>query len=153
MTIEMRQVNPTGTRVFMGTITDGVNVHEALAEVVVQHNIQTATFEMLGGLHEVELTAYDFVHQVRLEPIVLQRPLEIIAGHGTISLLEGQPHFHMHLAVSFRDEVAPYGIAVVGGHAARATAFAIEFTLTAYDGDPVHRAVHPSTGLKLWDLS
>jgi predicted DNA-binding protein with PD1-like motif len=54
--------------------------------------------------------------------------------------------------VSFRDETAPHGIAVIGGHVARATAFALEFTLTAYDGPPVHRALDVGTGLQLWKL-
>ena len=35
---------------------------------------------------------------------------------------------------------------------AKAVAYAVEFTLTAYDGATVHRAEHQSTGLKLWDL-
>ena len=134
----------------MGTLTDGVAIHEALAETAVLHNIHTATFELLGGLHEVELTAYDFHAQVRLEPIVFKRPLEIIAGHGTISQLDGKPHVHLHLSLSFRDEAAPHGIVVVGGHAACAIAFAVEFTLTAYDGPPMQRAHHEGTGLMLW---
>lgn len=146
--IAIRQVNPHGSRVFMGTLTDGVNVHEALAETAVSHHILTATFELLGGLHEVELTAYDFVAQQRLAAVVVKRPLEIIAGHGTISQLHGQPHVHLHLALSYRDEAG--NIIVIGGHAARAHAFAVEFTLTAYDGSPMHRAHHAGTGLMLW---
>jgi predicted DNA-binding protein with PD1-like motif len=151
-TAVMRQVNPQGTRVFMGTLTGKANVHEALAQLAQQHAVQTATFELLGGLHEVELTAYDFEQKRRLAPLVWQRPLEIIAGHGTISQLDGQPHVHLHLTLAFRDEAAPQGITVIGGHAARAMAFAVEFTLTAYDGDPVHRAIHQGTGLMLWQI-
>ncbi len=148
--ISLRQVNPHGSRVFMGTLTDGVNIHDALAETAVSHHIHTATFELLGGLHEVELTAYDFVAQRRLEPVLVKRPLEIIAGHGTISQLDGKPHVHLHLTLSCRDEAAPFGIAVIGGHVARAHAFAVEFTLTAYDGPPMQRAHHAGTGLMLW---
>jgi predicted DNA-binding protein with PD1-like motif len=43
-------------------------------------------------------------------------------------------------------------VVVIGGHAASAKAFAVEFTLTTYDGVPVQRAMHEGTGLKLWDL-
>ena len=82
--------------------------------------------------------------------MVFTRPLEIIAGHGTISLLDGSPHIHLHLTLAYRDERSPTGIQVIGGHAAKAIAFAVEFTLTAYDGAPLHRAKHGGTGLMLW---
>lgn len=150
MAITFKHVNPAGTRTFMGTLTNHIPIHTALAQVAQQNNILTATFELLGGLSEVEFTAYDFVSQTRLEALVFTRPVEIIAGHGTISQLDHQPHIHLHLAVSFRDPQAPHGISVVGGHTAHAHAFAVEFTLTAYDGNPIHRAPHPTTGLKLW---
>ena len=146
----VKQVNPVGQRVFMGTITGGESVHEVLAETAVYQKITAATFNLLGGLHEVTFTAYDFSKQERQAPIVLKRPLEIVSGHGTISLLDGRPHVHLHLSVSFRDDAYPHGIGLVGGHAAHATAFAVEFTLTAYDGAPMNRMLHEETGLKLW---
>lgn len=153
MTIVARHVNTQMSRVFMGTITGRAHLHDALAAFAQDHDIYTATFELLGGLHEVELTAYDFETQERLRPLTFSRPMEIIAGHGTISQLDGAPHVHTHLTLSFRDENAPHGIAVIGGHAARALAFAVEFTLTAYDGRVIQRKRHPETGLKLWDCA
>ncbi|NJN55346.1 MAG: hypothetical protein HC804_11645 [Anaerolineae bacterium] len=59
MPISLQQVNEGGTAVYMGTLTGGDNVHEALTAVAHQQHIQTATVDLLGGLHEVELTAYD----------------------------------------------------------------------------------------------
>lgn len=155
--IKSRQIARDGVRVFMGTITGGDDVHHALVETAVRHNIHTATFELLGGLHEVVLTAYDFERQVRMEPLAFKRPLEIIAGHGTISQLEGKHHVHLHLTLSFRDESArnesaPHDVVVVGGHAAKALAFAVEFTLWGYDGTAVSRSLDEETGLMLWDL-
>ena len=152
MTITLQHVNPQSTRVFMGTLTDNADVHASLTEVAEKHNIQTATFELLGGLREVEFRAFDFDSQQRKAPLHFKRALEIVAGHGTISMLDNKPHVHVHLAVAYQDSEAPNGIVVLGGHAAKAIAFAIEFTLTAYDGDPVHRAKHAATGLMLWDL-
>ncbi|MCL4871183.1 MAG: DNA-binding protein [Anaerolineae bacterium] len=147
----MKQVNLTRTRVFMGRLTGGVEVVGALAAAAAAHQVQSGTLELLGGLHEVELTTYDFVTQQRLKPLVWQRPLEIIAGHGTISLLTGQPHVHLHLTLAFRDDAAAAGITVIGGHCGRALAFAVEFTLTAYDGNPMQRTWHEETGLMLWE--
>ncbi|WP_420630122.1 PPC domain-containing DNA-binding protein [Candidatus Leptofilum sp.] len=148
--IRCKQVNSAGLRVFMGTLTNGANVHEALTQTAVTHYITTATFELLGGLNEVTFTAYDFEQQTRQEPTVLKQPLEIVSGHGTISLLDDHPHVHLHLSVSFRDAAYPHGIGLVGGHAASAAAFAVEFTLMAYDGKPMRRVLDVGTGLKLW---
>jgi predicted DNA-binding protein with PD1-like motif len=152
MTVTIKHVNPSGTRVFMGTITEDADVHASLLKVAESYNVQTATFDMLGGLREVEFRTFDFDSQERKEPLVFKRPLEIVSGHGTIAMLDGKPHVHLHLAVAYQDPDAPNGIVVLAGHVAKAVAFAIEFTLTAYDGDPVHRAMDKGTGLQLWDL-
>lgn len=152
MAVSLAQVNTQATRVFMGTLTDGEAVHAALTHIAQEQNINAATFELLGGLTEVELSAYDFANQIRQEPLVFKRPLEILSGHGTISRLDDQPHIHTHLTLSFRDPVAPHGIAIIGGHAVRAIAFAVEFTLTVYDGRPINRAMHARTGLQLWEI-
>ncbi|NWG33281.1 MAG: DNA-binding protein [Chloroflexi bacterium] len=152
MTITLSHVNPQSTRVFMGTITDGADVHSALIEVAEKHHIHTATFELLGGLREVEFRAFDFDSQQRKTPLRFERALEIVAGHGTIALLDDKPHVHLHLAVAYQDPASPNGIVVLAGHCAKAAAFGIEFTLTVYDGNPVRRAKHEGTGLMLWDL-
>ena len=151
--ITLQHINTKSTRVFMGTLTNGENIHEAFAKIVDAENIHAATFEMLGGLTEVEFTEYDFINKIRKPPLVFKRPLEIVSGHGTISRLENEAHVHIHLTLSFRDESAPNGIAVIGGHSSRAVAFAVEFTLTAYDGVKVNRQMHEGTGLHLWKLS
>ena len=152
MSTQIRQVNNAGIRVFMGTMTNRADLHQALAQTAIEHEIKTATFQLLGGLHQLQLTAFDFQQQKRHPPITFNQPMEIVAGHGTISQLENAPHIHTHLTVSFRDEGARHGISIVGGHAAQAICFAVEFTLTAYDGIPIHRALHPATGLMLWAL-
>ena len=152
MTITLSDINTQATRVFMGTLTDGQNIHEAFAKIAETENVHAATFEMLGGLIEVEFTEFDFINKIRKEPLVFARPLEILSGHGTISRLKNEAHVHSHLTLSFRDESAPNGISVIGGHAARAIAFAVEFTLTVYDGVPVHRQMHEGTGLQLWSF-
>ena len=136
----------------MGTLTEDADVHISIIEVAEKHNIQTATFELLGGLQEVEFRAFNFDSQQRKAPLNFKRALEIVSGHGTISILDGKPHVHLHLAVAYQDSESLNGIVVLAGHVTKAIAFAIEFTLTAYYGDPVHRAKHESTGLMLWNL-
>ena len=153
MAISLAHVNTKATRVFMGTITDEEHIHDALAKIAKKENIQAATFELLGGITSVELSEYNFQTRERNPSLFFFRPLEIIAGHGTISLLDGEPYVHLHLTLSYQDEEAnDAGVVVIGGHASSAKAFAVEFTLTAYDGVPVQRAMHEGTSLKLWDF-
>lgn len=152
MTITLSRINTKSTRVFMGTFTNDELIHSAFAKIAEVQNIHAATFEMLGGLTEVEFTEFDFINKIRKEPLVFARPLEILSGHGTISRLNNEAHVHAHLMLSFRDASAPNGISIIGGHAARAIAFAVEFTLTVYDGVKVNRQMHEGTGLQLWDL-
>ena len=152
MTTTIKQVNPSGSRVFMGTLTDNADIHTSLIEVAEKHEIQTANFELLGGLREVEFRAFDFDSQQRKAPLHFKRALEIVAGHGTIAMLDNKPNVHLHLVVAYQDSESPNGIVVLAGHVTKAIAFAIEFTLTAYEGNPVHRSLDTGTGLMLWNL-
>ena len=153
MGISLAHVNTKATRVFMGTITDEEYIHDALAKIAKKENIQAGTFELLGGITSVELSEYNFRTRERNPSLFFFRPLEILSGHGTISVLDGEPHVHLHLTLSYQDEEAnDTGVVVIGGHVIQAKAFAVEFTLTAYDGVPVHRKMHEGTGLKLWNL-
>jgi predicted DNA-binding protein with PD1-like motif len=155
-------VNPAGARVFMGTITEGEGVHDALAAAAQAYGVHTATFELLGGLTRLELAAFDFITRTRLPALTFTGALEIVSGHGTIALADAaaladapaalRVHVHVHITAAFRDPASPTGITVVAGHCAAAAAFAVEYTLTAYDGAPVFRAPHAGTGLALWSL-
>jgi predicted DNA-binding protein with PD1-like motif len=152
MTLTLQHVNPAGSRVYMGALTGGAEVRTALTETARRLAIGAASVELLGGLTEVELSYYDFVGRARQPPLTITRPLEIVAGHGTLSLMDEAPHLHLHLLLAFRDPSAPTGVTVTGGHVIRAVAFAVEFTLTTYEGAPVRRTLHPATGLQLWAL-
>jgi predicted DNA-binding protein with PD1-like motif len=48
--ITLSHINTKSTRVFMGTLTNGENIHEAFVKIADAENIHAATFEMLGGL-------------------------------------------------------------------------------------------------------
>ena len=116
MSIRLQQVNPQGTKVYMGALTLGENIHKSLAKIAKEEVMTAATFELLGGLERVVFTEYDPINQVRKAPLNFERPLEIAAGHGTISWLDHEPHVHFHLVCSFQDENAPNGIALIAGH-------------------------------------
>jgi predicted DNA-binding protein with PD1-like motif len=138
--------------VFMGTLTDGVLLHDSLKAVARKHLIDTATFDLLGGLREATFTPCEFASHTASDPLIIAQPLEIVAGHGTISLMDDDLHVHCHVSASVRNADALYGIAMVGGHVTRAICTVVEFTLTVYDGAPLERITDDTTGLKLWDV-
>ncbi len=146
----LKHVNAAGTRVYMGVLTGGVDIHETLAGLAARHHIQAATFDLLGGLHSVSLRGIDFATGQRGDALTIEGTLEVTAGHGTISLLDGQPYVHLHTVIAYRDSQHPGQVQVVAGHVSASAAFAIEVTITAYDGSPVERGLHPATGLMLW---
>lgn len=151
MNLRVRQVNPAGTRTFMCVLTDAAMLHDSLVEIALRHGIHTASFDLLGGLHHVELATYDFATRQRLNPVAYTGFLEVLAGHGTVALLDGKPSAHIHAVISYRD-ASNQPATIIGGHVVSASAFALEITLHAYDGEPVTRTMDPGSGLMLWDL-
>lgn len=150
MSVTLQQIGQAGGRVFAGTLTGNANVHDALIAVAEQHQIIAGVVQLLGGLTLVELTAYDFVRKTRYAPHTLEGALEIVGGYATLSLLDDKPHVHWHAMLAYRDQAnTPH---LIGGHCARALAFAVEFTVLAWDGQALARAPHASTGLALWNL-
>ncbi|GAB1422404.1 DUF296 domain-containing protein [Anaerolineales bacterium] len=136
----------------MGHISQRADLHKALGKAAQYFGVRTGKIELLGGLHRVSFSAYNFEKQERLPSIVVEGANEIVGGHGTISELDGDLHIHLHLSIAYRDEKATSGIQVVGGHVAAAEVYAVEFIMTAYDGEGVHREEDALTGVKLWSL-
>jgi predicted DNA-binding protein with PD1-like motif len=150
--IGLQQMNPSGARTFFGTLTDGEDVHAALCAIARAKDIGAGRVDLLGGLTHATLTAYDFTTRTRHAPLVLQGAIEIAHAHGTLSLLNAAPMLHLHAVLAVRDSDPAQGSRVYAGHVAAASAFAVEFILTAYDDPPVSRAEHPGTGLSMWQL-
>jgi predicted DNA-binding protein with PD1-like motif len=149
--INLQQVNTIATRVYMGTLTEGEELHPAMIRIAKALNVYAATFELLGGLTDIEFSEFNIEQQRHVTIGRLQRKTEIVGGHGTISLLNDEPHVHVHLVVSPGSSLRRPATASYSGHVMRAVVYAVEFTLTCYDGAPVRRAMHPATGLMLWD--
>lgn len=148
MTIRLQAFGPVSTQIYAGTLTGGERVHEALATVATRHAIHAGIVHLLGGLSSVSFTAYDFITKTRHPAQTFEGVLEIVGGHGTISLLEGDPSIHLHLMVAQRD--AHGATFISGGHCSDARAFAVEFVLHAFDQQVFSRVPDELTGLALW---
>lgn len=150
MSVTVKPVAARGERAFMGAITGGERLHDALARVARALDISAAVVHPLGGLTEVEFRRRDFLTGEDRPPLRVPAACEIVGGHATISWQDGQPSVHAHLIVTYPDASAPNGAAVAAGHVIEAACFAVEFTLLAFDGDGISRAFSAEAGFAVW---
>lgn len=129
----------------VGRLPRGADLLEALAEVARRHGVRTGWYQFFGAVERARLAFYDQARREYL-PVEWDRPLEIAAGVGNVSLLDGEPFVHAHVTLSDREGRA------LGGHVLPGTVvFAAEYVLWELAGaPPLERHPDPDTGLRLW---
>jgi predicted DNA-binding protein with PD1-like motif len=117
---------------------------EALQAVCLERDITQATVTVIGALTRASMGFY-LQDERRYVSHDVEKPLEILAGLGSVSLKEGQPFVHLHLTLS--DETG----AAFGGHAMPGCRiFAAEAAIQIAEGPEKHRVFDEATGLFLW---
>ncbi len=129
---------------FIGRLERGVDLLDALTERIRQAGVQLGRVEAIGAVEKARVGFYDQGSRV-YRYLQFDRPLEILALKGNVSLKEGQPMLHAH--VTFGDENGH----AFGGHLAPGTVvFACEYILEGFAGGELHRGHDEATGLPLW---
>jgi len=130
----------------IGKLEHGADLLQALTDVCVARGITLGRVEALGAVQKARLAYYD--QAARLYRFFeLDRPMEIAALVGNVSLREGSPIVHAH--VTLTDEAG----CALGGHLAPGTVvFACEFTIQALTGATLTRGHDATTGLPLWTM-
>uniref|UniRef100_A0A831UCE7 DNA-binding protein n=1 Tax=Geobacter metallireducens TaxID=28232 RepID=A0A831UCE7_GEOME len=130
---------------FMGRIHHQADLIGALTEAARANGIQAGAIQVTGALRRAKLGFYDqWIKAYRELPF--NKPLEIVSGTGNISLRDGTPFVHLHLALS--DEEGK----VFGGHAMEGcTVFAAEYVIMPLPGAAPVRVFDETTGLFLWE--
>lgn len=120
------------------------DLSDSITAYAEQHGITVGWVNFLGAVRHASLRYYD-QEAKRYEDFVVDEPLEVVAGVGNISLLDGRPFIHIHAALT--DE-AGHGR---GGHVNGGTVvFAMEVIIQELDGVPPSRELDDCTGLTLW---
>ena len=121
----------------------GEDLLEGLNAAVRELGIEAATLQVIGGLEEGVVGYFD-PEGAEYLPIRTGH-VEICAGLGNVSIRDGEPFIHLHLALSGRDGAA------VGGHAMEGCrAYVVEAYFRKLDGPaPVRREVE-GLSLKVW---
>lgn len=87
-----------GTRVFVRLET-GESVHGALSELLEKERIVGGFVTGLGAVSEAVLGYYDRARK-DYDRVEFPEEMEIASAAGTLSLLDGKPHVHLHAVLS-----------------------------------------------------
>jgi len=131
-----------GSRVFV-RLEMGDAAHASLTSLMEKEGIRGGFLSALGALRDVELGYYD-LQRKDYDRRAFEEEVEIASAHGTLSVLDGKPHVHLHAVVSDRECRA------FGGHVFRATAAATVEVLLHVSEEPIERTPDEATGLALW---
>ena len=123
----------------------GEKIVESLRSLCEQDKITAGFLNGLGAVSEAEIGWFDRdAKDYRV--LRVQEPCEIVSLYGNISLLNGQPFLHCHIALGG----GAFGIR--GGHLREAVvSVTCEITLTRFF-DEIERKKDAATGLYLLDL-
>lgn len=134
----------TTGKIFMGRLNHGEDLLEALTRLCQELKIGLGRIEALGAVQRAVLGFYDQDEKV-YRTVVLHQPLEIVHLLGNVSLKEGVPFVHAHVAL------ADHSGQTFGGHLYPGTpVFACEMIIQSLEGASLHREREPTTGLPLW---
>lgn len=125
-------------------VETGDDLLGAIESFVESHDIGTAWLSYLGAVTRASIRYYDQGLREYAD-FVIDEPLEVVAGTGNVSELDGRPFVHTHAV--FSDE----GGKAVGGHVNHGCeVWALEVKIEEYEGESPVRLPHDQTGLNLW---
>ena len=134
------------SRTLMGRGGFGRDLLEELTSVCRAEGITLGRIEAIGAVQKARLGFYDQAAR-QYGFFELDRPLELTALAGNVSLKDGEPMVHAH--VTLADE---HGKAY-GGHLVPGTViFSCEFAIEELGGDALRRRHDEETGLGLWQM-
>lgn len=131
-----------GSRVFV-RLEKGDSVHASLTGLMEAEGVRGGFFNALGAISDVELGYYN-LERKDYDRREFPGEFELASANGSLSLLEGKPHVHLHAVISDRECRA------FGGHVFRATAAATVEVLIHLSEKPIERTPDEETGLALW---
>ena len=140
----MKYVEIQGTKTIMGRIEPSKDLLESLTDIAKRFNIILGHIRGIGAVKEAHIGYFD-EKEGRYVENVLARPMEIVSLMGNISVKDGEPFVHAHIALGDRDG------RMYGGHLLPGTrTFVFEYVITYGEGD-LERVYDPDLKLFLWE--
>jgi predicted DNA-binding protein with PD1-like motif len=126
-------------------LDDGQDLFEALSGFARDEHVRAGAILFGIGMFQKATFGYWDGHQY--QPHDLTVPHEVIALHGTIATVDGDPSVHLHSAVAGPDH------RLVGGHLLRATVGILqEVVVETFPGRTFGRNLSETFGLRMLDL-
>lgn len=131
-------------RVFLERLPKEGDLVEEITKFVKKNNIEKGIVKAIGAVTEAKIGYYNQEAE-EYEYTKLNQHLEIVSLLGNISILDGEPMVHAHIALA-DDEGRTYG-----GHLAEGTKiFATELYVEEIKGEKKIRTKDKETNLTLW---
>ncbi len=144
----MRFAQTDNHRRLMGRFEKGDALPQALLDFCKGNDIGAGEFRAIGAVTDLSVTEWDVEKSVYREPLTRKEPSEILLLYGNISKRDDDLFAHLHISASYFEDGR---ICLIAGHLVKATVFACEFVLDAYDDLNLVRVADKPTGLFLWD--
>jgi predicted DNA-binding protein with PD1-like motif len=126
-------------------LDDGQDLFEALAAFAREEGVRAGA--ILFGIGMFRSATFGYWNGSRYQPHDLPVPHEVVALHGTIATVDGNPSIHLHGAVAGPDHH------LVGGHLLRATVGILqEVVIETFPGRTFGRPLGETFGLRMLDL-
>ncbi len=143
----MRVQESKSVRHLVGRLERGESVLASLRKLARDEGVKSGWVSGLGAFEWVELAEYDQDAQAYRAPRRFDTPTELLSMTGNLSMKDGEPFAHVHVALSRETD---NGIEVIGGHLIRAKVFALELRVDCFDDVSLVRGHDAATGLSLW---
>jgi hypothetical protein len=123
----------------------GDRIPDALVRLAREQSWMSGSLTGIGGVKDLQLAYFDLERREYL-PIRVAGIVELVSLTGNLALVNGNPFWHLHAAVSDRN-----GHVFAGHLTSLEVAITVECWLDV-STTPVSRARDPETGLNLLDI-
>jgi uncharacterized protein len=124
----------------------GADLLEEITDICKKQDIRLGRIEAIGAVRKACVGFYD-QDRHEYEFISFDRPMEITALIGNVSIKDGFPFVHAHITLADSQGNAH------GGHLASGTiVFACELIIEGLEGEILERGFDQQTGLALWTM-
>jgi len=122
----------------------GGDFYEALQQFLEENDIKMGKITFIGSFKKVTVGYYDDKTQQYVGIEFTEGPYEVISGMGNISIKDGKPFPHIHVALG------DHKGQMFGGHLISAEVLLVEMFIEILEGTPLERKYDQETGLSIW---
>lgn len=129
----------------MVRLMPGSDLLGGLNAAAAELGFEAATVQVLGAVRSLSVTYFDQQTKKYAEPHRYETGMEVSGGIGNVSLKDGKPFVHIHVAGADREGRAYAGHLIEGSEV-----YMIEAYFRAFEGTAPVRELDEEVGLPVW---